>query len=203
VAALGVVGLATRRWVSPVIFVVAVMAALLLPPLTFPGVWTPPQLLARCAIMFAAGAVMYHWRDVIPAKWSLVAVSAVIVVVASVLLPDYRVVAALPLAYVVIVSGALIHNKRLRLRTDLSYGLYIYAFPMQQLMAIIGLTVLNPVVFFVVSTTATLPLAALSWFVVEKRAMSLKSRLKRKGIAAAVESRSEGSRDPEVPTAGA
>ncbi len=199
VAVLGIVGLASRRWVSPAILAFGVAAALLLPPLTFPGVWTIPQLLARCSIMFAAGAVMYQWRDVIPARWSLVAVSAVIVVVASILLPDYRVVAALPLAYAVIVSGALLHNKRLRLRTDLSYGLYIYAFPMQQLLAIIGLTFLNPVAFFVISTMATLPLAALSWFLVEKRAMSLKSRLKRRSIAPAREPQREDSGD-EVPT---
>ena len=129
--------------------------------------------------MFAAGALLYHFRDVIPARWSLVAVSVVIVLAAS-LLPDYRVVAAVPLAYTVIVSGALLRNKRLRLRTDLSYGVYIYAFPIQQLLVICWLGSLNPFVFFGVATIATLPLAAASWFAVEKRAMSLKSRLRRK-----------------------
>ena len=182
VAVIGVVGLATRRWVSPAILALAVVGALFFPPLTYPGVWTIPQVLMRSAIMFAAGACMYHWRDVIPARWSLVAVSVVIVLAAG-LLPDYRVVAALPLAYAVIVSGALIHNKRLRLRTDLSYGVYIYAFPTQQLLASLGLVFLNPLVFFLISTAATLPLAALSWFLVEKRAMSLKSRLKPRSIA--------------------
>jgi peptidoglycan/LPS O-acetylase OafA/YrhL len=191
VAVLGVVGLAARRWISPLLLAVSVVGALLLPPLTFPGLWTAPQLLARCAMMFAAGAVIYQWRDKIPARWSLVAVSVVIVVVASVFLPDYRVVAALPLAYAVIVAGALIQHKRLRLRTDLSYGVYIYAFPVQQLLAISGLTFLTPVVFFIVSTVATLPLAALSWFLVEKRAMVLKSRLKRRDMAVAQESRLE------------
>ncbi|MDV3130402.1 acyltransferase [Mycobacterium sp. 21AC1] len=179
---LGVVGLASRRWVSPVILVLAVCGAMLLPPLTFPGLWTIPQLLMRTAIMFAAGAVMYHWRDVIPARWSLVAVSVVIVLAAG-LLPDYRVVAGLPLAYAVITSGALLRHKRLNLRTDLSYGMYIYAFPTQQLLVVFGLAFLNPLVFFGVSTIATLPLAALSWFLVEKRAMALKSRLKRRSVA--------------------
>lgn len=175
VAVLGVVGLATRRWVSPVILVLGVVGALLLPPLTYPGVWTIPQLTMRTTIMFAAGAFMYQWRDVIPARWSLVAVSVVIVLAAG-LLPDYRVVAALPLAYAVIVSGSLIQNKRLNLRTDLSYGLYIYAFPTQQMLASTALVALSPLVFFVFSMVATIPLAAMSWFVVEKRAMALKSR---------------------------
>jgi peptidoglycan/LPS O-acetylase OafA/YrhL len=187
VAGLGVIGLASRRWVSPVILVLATFGATLLPPLTFPGVWTIPQLAVRAAIMFAAGALLYQWRGVIPARWSLVAVS-VVIVLASGLLPDYRVVAALPLAYAVVVSGALIKNKRLTLRTDLSYGMYIYAFPTQQLLAVGGLYSLNPFVFFVISTAATLPPAALSWFLVEKRSLSLKSRLKRKNTTPSGES---------------
>lgn len=182
VAAIGVVGLANRRWVSPAILAVAVGGALVLPPLTFPGVWTIPQLAVRSAIMFAAGAVMYQWRDKIPARWSLVALSLVIVAAAS-RLPDYRVIGALPLAYAVIVSGTLLRNRRLRLRTDLSYGVYIYAFPVQQLLAVCGLIWLNPFVFFALSAAATVPLAALSWFVVEKPATSLKYRLKRKWAA--------------------
>lgn len=191
VAGIGVVGLANRRWVSPTLLALAVFGAMLLPPLTFPGVWTIPQLAVRSALMFSAGALLYQWRDVIPARWSLVAVSMVIVLLSG-LLPDYRVVAGLPLAYAVVVSGALIHNKRLRLRTDLSYGVYIYAFPMQQLLAVCGLASLNPLVFFVIATIATLPLAALSWFLVEKPALSLKSRLKRRSVAPTTQ------RQPEV-----
>lgn len=180
VAGIGIAGLANRKWVSPAIVALAVFLATLLPPLTLSVPWTIPQLLVRSAITFAAGALIYQWRDLIPARWSLVMVSAVIVVLAAGLLPDYRVVAAIPLAYAVIVTGALIHKKRLRLRTDLSYGTYIYAFPIQQLLIICGLGNLNPLVFFVISTVATLPLAAMSWFLVEKRAMSIKSRLLRK-----------------------
>ncbi|HTX95867.1 MAG TPA: acyltransferase [Mycobacterium sp.] len=178
VAGLGVIGLAHRRWVSPAALALAVFAATLIP---FPPE-SMRQTIVRCAMMFAAGALLYHFQDLIPARWSLVAVS-VTIVAASSLLPDYRVVAAVPLAYAVVVSGALIHNKRLRLRTDLSYGVYIYGWPIQQLLAICGLVSLNPSVFFLLATIATLPLAALSWFLVEKRAMSLKSRLKRKWSA--------------------
>lgn len=177
VAGLGVLGLAGRRWVSPVILALATVGALLLPPLTFPGVWTIPQLAVRAAIMFAAGAVLYQWRDVIPARWSLVAVSLVIVA-ASGFLPDYRVVGALPLAYAVVVTGVLLKSERLTIRTDISYGVYIYASPMQQLLAVAGLYTLNPFVFFGVSVAAVIPPALLSWFLVEKRALRLKSRPK-------------------------
>lgn len=187
VAGLGVLGLVSKRWVSVTLLALATIGAIFLPPLTFPGVWTIPQLAVRAMIMFAAGALIYQWRDVIPARWSLVAISVVIVLAAG-LLPDYRVVAALPLAYAVIVSGALIKNRRLNLRTDVSYGMYIYASPTQQLLAVGGLATFNPFVFFFVSTAATFVPATLSWFLIEKRALALKARFKRKVVAPPLES---------------
>jgi peptidoglycan/LPS O-acetylase OafA/YrhL len=117
---------------------------------------------------------------------------SVVIVLAASLLPNYRLIGAIPLAYAIIVSGALIHNKRLRLRTDLSYGVYIYAFPIQQLLVICGLGIMNPIVFAIIAAIATLPLAALSWFLVEKPSLSLKSRLKRRSIAPAGEQRVKG-----------
>jgi hypothetical protein len=87
----------------------------------------------------------------------------VVIVLAASLLPNYRLVGAIPLAYAIIVSGALIHNKRLRLRTDLSYGVYIYAFPIQQLLVIYWLGSMNPIVFAIIATIATLPLARWRW----------------------------------------
>ena len=201
VAVLGVVGLRNRRWLIPALLALALSCSALLPPWNLfaedpPGthrgidVATVALLagaaVARFTVMFLAGALLYQLRNVIPARWSLVAVS-VVIVLASMLLPNYRLVAAVPLAYAIIVSGALIHNKGLRLRNDLSYGVYIYAYPVQQLLIICGLASLNPFVFFGVATVATLPLAGLSWFLVEKPAMSLKSRLTQRGTAAAGE----------------
>lgn len=178
VAVLGVLGLATKRWLIPVAFVVTLGATAWFSYPVF-AMQTIPQMVARFAVMFAAGALLHRFRDVLPARWSLVAVSVVLVMVAG-LLPNYRVLGAIPLAYAIIVSGALIRNKRLSLRNDLSYGMYIYAFPVQQSLAIMGLASLNPFLFFVVATAGTVPLAALSWFLVEKRAMRLKARLKRR-----------------------
>jgi peptidoglycan/LPS O-acetylase OafA/YrhL len=185
VAAFGIAGLLTRRWFLPTIMVLAAVSAAMLPPMTFPGAWTIQQAVARFAMMFVAGALLNQFRTAIPARWSLVGLSLVIVAGAS-LMPDYRVLGAIPLAYAIIVSGSLLHHKRLQLRTDLSYGVYIYAFPTQQLLIIIfGASVLTPILFFPLATLATLPLAALSWFLVEKPALSLKKRLLRRPGATA------------------
>ncbi|MGA8330118.1 MAG: acyltransferase [Mycobacterium sp.] len=177
VAVLGVIGLLGRRWLFPVAFALT-LAWTVFAPCPFDG-GTVTERLARLAAMFAAGALIHRFRDVIPARWSLVAVSAVIVLLAN-LLPDYRAVAAIPLAYTVIVSGALIHNKRMNLRTDLSYGTYVYACPIQQVLVIAGLGTLNPLVFAIIATLVTLPFAAMSWFLIEKPAMKLKKRINRK-----------------------
>jgi peptidoglycan/LPS O-acetylase OafA/YrhL len=180
VAGLGLVGLLGRRWLFPVAFALALVWTTLA-SYSIDGTMTVAQNAARFAVMFTAGALMHRFRDVIPARWSLVAVSVAIVLVAT-LLPDYRLIAAVPLTYAVIVSGALIHNERLNLRTDLSYGTYIYACPIQQLLVICGLGTLNPIVFGIIGAVATLPFAALSWFLVEKPAMVLKARIRGKKV---------------------
>ena len=69
--------------------------------------------------------------------------------IASGFAQNYRLIAALPLAYAIIVSGALV--RRFPLRNDISYGMYIYAFPVQQLLATLGLVSLHPTVFFLVA----------------------------------------------------
>lgn len=179
VATAGVAGLLKYRATIPAAFGLSVaLAALVSYPVQ--AMETIPQIVARFALMFAAGALLHQFKDRIPARWYLVAMAGVVVVVAGLLMSNYRVIAAIPLAYAIIVSGVLVKSRRLNLRNDLSYGLYIYAWPVQQLLVICGLAVLHPSVFFVAATAATLPLAAASWFLIEKHAMSLKSRLKRK-----------------------
>ncbi len=197
VAVLGVTGLLRRRWLLPGLFLLALLWSGRLPPLSGLMEQPPNQqnpidpatavmvvqgVSARFAIMFLAGALVYQYRDRIPARWSLVVLSLVIVLAAS-LLPNYRLAGAIPLAYAIIVSGALVRSRWLNLRNDLSYGVYIYGWPVQQLLIIYGLAVLNPFAFAVVATVVTVPLAALSWFVVEKPALTLKSRWQRKSEA--------------------
>ena len=170
VALLGVAGLLKYRWTIPAAFALTFLATAVF---GFPAfaMSTIPQMISRFAVMFAAGALIYRYQDKIPARWSLVALCGGIVLLSG-LLPNYRVLGAIPLAYLVIISGALL--KRPNLRNDLSYGVYIYAFPIQQLLVIIGLGTLGVIPFFVLATLVTLPLAAASWFLVEKRALVFK-----------------------------
>lgn len=57
---------------------------------------------------------------------------------------------------------------------DLSYGLYIYALPIQQLV-IQKTALLNPLTHFFVSYIIAFPIAALSWYFIEKPMLRLKN----------------------------
>lgn len=57
---------------------------------------------------------------------------------------------------------------------DFSYGLYLYAFPVQQLIVYLFPGTLNLLVMMLISILATLPLAYFSWHVIEKPALLLK-----------------------------
>jgi peptidoglycan/LPS O-acetylase OafA/YrhL len=62
-------------------------------------------------------------------------------------------------------------------RGDFSYGLYIYAFPIQQLLVKFAGPSLNPLALFVAAMAITVPVAIGSWFLIEKPFLRLKSRL--------------------------
>jgi peptidoglycan/LPS O-acetylase OafA/YrhL len=173
---LGLVGLLRRRWFLAVALAAMLGWSAILPPWTTDEPVSLAQIFARFAVMFLAGALIHQCRDVIAARWSVVAVCAAIVL-GSCFLPNYRLLAALPLAYLLIVMGALVRGRRWQLRNDLSYGVYIYAWSIQQLLVICGLGFLNPILFATVVAFPVFALAAVSWFWVEKPALSLKDRL--------------------------
>jgi peptidoglycan/LPS O-acetylase OafA/YrhL len=64
-------------------------------------------------------------------------------------------------------------------KLDLSYGTYLWAFPVQQTVIVLG-KVSNPLLLFAIVTPIVLAIATLSWLCVEKPALRLKSfRLRR------------------------
>jgi peptidoglycan/LPS O-acetylase OafA/YrhL len=68
------------------------------------------------------------------------------------------------------------HIKNFAKSGDYSYGLYIWAFPLQQIISR-SFEGLNAYSLFVLSAIATLFFAALSWHLIEKNALRLKNKL--------------------------
>jgi peptidoglycan/LPS O-acetylase OafA/YrhL len=90
---------------------------------------------------------------------------------------DYRAFAALPLAYLLISLAVTLPARlqRVGATNDISDGVYIYAFPLQQLLATVGIHRHGYLLFRAASLAATLPVAAASWWLVEKRALHWKN----------------------------
>jgi peptidoglycan/LPS O-acetylase OafA/YrhL len=136
-----------------------------------------PSTLARLAPYFGLGSLLYLARRAVPitplsvgAAWGVVVASRG----TSLFAPAFAVAVALTTVWLAYSNlGAL---KRWGRFGDFSYGLYIYAFPVQQ-----TLIALFPswhrLEHFVATYAATLLCAVLSWRLVEAPSLSLKKRL--------------------------
>ena len=175
VAALGVAGLVRTRLVTGVTLALWVAGVLLL-LLGQTGPGEPGSMVLRTSLMFACGAATWLHADRIPVAGTLVAGSAALVLVGVLLVPaDYRLVAAPAVAYLWLwVALRLGRWPRLVLRHDLSYGVYVYGFPVQQALLVLGLGGLGWAGFTLVSALVVLPLAALSWVLVERPCLRLR-----------------------------
>lgn len=130
----------------------------------------------RLGFMFMCGVLLcLYARNLPAARW--VPVACLLALPLTWFLPDYRLLGGPLLAYLVIWVGGAIHRPLLQLNNrDVSYGVYIYAFPIQQALAIAGLTMLPPLVFGTLSLALTIPIATLSWVLIERPALKLKDR---------------------------
>lgn len=128
------------------------------------------------SLPFAVGIAMYLWRDrIVLSPW----IAAALVVLAALMrggpLQGPATVTALTyslfwLAYVP--AGALRHYNRIG---DYSYGIYIYAFPVQGLMVWLW-GPMSPVGNILLALPATLAISVWSWHVVEKPSLALGRR---------------------------
>jgi peptidoglycan/LPS O-acetylase OafA/YrhL len=129
----------------------------------------------RFGLLFLSGTLIFQFRHRIPLKWPL-ALAASVVVGATMPFMDgnYRLVAALPWAYLLLWLSARLPT-RLGSRNDLSYGLFLFGFAAQQILAVFGLPTLGWIPYVAGSVALAIALAAAGWFLVEKPAMRLKA----------------------------
>lgn len=184
VAVAGALGMLTRRrvWVLAGTGLLAVLTALQeagVPVLVNDRV-------LRLVFVFALGALAWIYADKLPIRGWLAVVSLAVFVPSTVLFEDYRVLGAAPFAYLLVYVGI-----RLRLpwrpSADLSYGTYIYHWPVFALLNVSALGSLPTWAFVPVGLVLTVvgP-AALSWWLVEKRALAAKDSVVPDRIAGVV-----------------
>lgn len=176
VLALGICRLLTKR-ICLVLFAGCLAASVVVDFTSISNFWLNNG--SRFGLMFLAGALIYFYQDLLPANRTALVIAASIVV-GGLFIPDYRIVAALPVAFACICFGAYLKHPFFQLRNDVSYGVYIYAFPIQQLLASTGFYIAGVLPYALVATAITLCFAAASWFIVEKPSNKLRRRLSHK-----------------------
>lgn len=162
------------RWVLPALF----LAVLVLRPLAEGPLDVSTHLYlngARLVGYFLAGAAVWAWAGTWRPTWGHIAgAAAVYAVLTDLGWADLY--GQLPLAVLLLGLGAA-PSRGWTTRTDLSYGVYIYAYPVQQLLVLLGTASWGVAANSLLVVALTLPLALLSWTLVEKPALTAKAWL--------------------------
>jgi peptidoglycan/LPS O-acetylase OafA/YrhL len=168
VAALGVLRCFRFPWLTSV-GIVGVFAYLVVLPAYLGG--PTPWLGYVQAGFFGAGCIACLLRRRVPVSSGLMLLLLVAAIVTrnlSHLMPFTW----LAIGYFVLWFCYVPRIPRIPRDTDLSYGTYLWAFPVQQVLVMSG--VREPLQLFAIATPIVLVIAALSWFLVEKPALRLK-----------------------------
>ncbi|CAN5370560.1 acyltransferase [soil metagenome] len=132
------------------------------------------KLVLPMILAFFGGMLVLLFGDRIRQNWQTVAVAGIVLVVA-VVLGIVPVLGPLPLAYLLLVLGNVLPLSRIGSKFDISYGAYIYAWPVQQAISLAGGAELPLIVYIVLVFVGTVPLAFLSCWLIERPALRLKS----------------------------
>jgi peptidoglycan/LPS O-acetylase OafA/YrhL len=132
---------------------------------------------------FGMGVLLYVIRDRVPLSGRLAALCAVLLFVAGwkqhpMILPDMAAIVG-PYLMLWLAYQRHVRVPRFGRFGDFSYGMYIYAFPIQQLAAHIFYPDVRAWKIFVLSYPIILALSILSWHLVERPALRLRRRLSR------------------------
>jgi len=92
--------------------------------------------------------------------------------------PSYSFFLYFIIPYITLTFGTMKHAKIFSFfkRGDISYGLYLWAYPVQQVLISLNQSMNNPMVLFFASTIFTAFLALISWLVVEKPMLKFKPK---------------------------
>jgi peptidoglycan/LPS O-acetylase OafA/YrhL len=178
VALLMVTGLLRRRGVVLGLFVASWLLSLgfrvegwVLGGKELGAMFGPPQIWARMWPLYLSGVVFWLYRERIALRGWMAAVSAAALVGASLVSWGWTALFPLAGAYLLLwfafTPGVRLHG--FGRFGDFSYGTYLYAFPVEQLVVKVVGHGMAPLALFAAATPVTLLLAVGSWYGVERR----------------------------------
>jgi peptidoglycan/LPS O-acetylase OafA/YrhL len=130
--------------------------------------FSSPNMWPRLFTYFFAGAAFYLWRDVIP-KSALLFGMALITIITALRIGGAEfvlIIAGTYCIFAIALSTAAVPRIQ-GTRVDLSYGVYLFGFPIQQLIIAGSSQSITPIWLFATSLPATCLVAYLSWVFIE------------------------------------
>ena len=124
---------------------------------------------------FFAGVIFYKYREnIIVSKriWLILLIFFLL----AIFFGNLKIISLFTLPYLILVAGATIKKRFFSSKGDYSYGMYIYAFPIQQVVVHLYKNELNVWSFFALSSCITLCISIVSWHYFEKRILKLKNK---------------------------
>ncbi len=148
----------------------------------FPWLANKQTLTLTLAFFIGATAAIFAKRIVLDGR---IAIAAGLVVVATLALGAWVLLGYVAFAYVVfyLAASASAPWRRIGAKNDYSYGMYVYGFLIQQVTAYLGWYRWGYVPWVAATIAITAICAFASWHVIEKPALSLKSRGPGKGLS--------------------
>lgn len=129
------------------------------------------------ALIFFSGVMMYKYESRIKLSYTAGILSFIAFVALSISFSDFTpLFGATLLAYALFSIGKSTALSGFNKFGDFSYGVYIYAFPIQQMIAAVTQTG-DPYKMFALSLVLSFVAAAFSWHLVESKALGLKSKI--------------------------
>ena len=176
IGALGALGLLRPR----VIGVLAAGGLLIAAAAAATGAdWLVHTYTLRFAVVFLVGAAMFMYADRVPLTPLLAAAAAGLLAFSLAITELYLVFGPLTLSYLLLYAGSGRRLAKVGARNDLSYGIYVYAWPIQVLVLAAGVGAardgLGLAAHIAVSLPITVLAAAVSWRLIESPALDRKS----------------------------
>lgn len=125
-------------------------------------------------LFFFAGSTWFLYQDKIPMNNKYFILASLLYIL-SLRYGFYALVGPVTFVYAVFYLAAKFPIKSFDRKADLSYGIYIYAFPVQQMLSQIGVQAAGVWVYSLAAAILTIPFATASYFLVERPALKLKS----------------------------
>lgn len=183
-AALGIIGVLRRRWLFAALFAALVVWYLAIyhgEKMKMLGQDDLPEV--KLGLFFAAGMAMHYFRDIWDSRRGRFFGSvAVVLLAAAAIAIHHELIAAfllVPWFVVTIGTASTPVLRRFGRFGDLSYGVYIYAFPVQQTIVWASNNRLPVSMGIACAVPFVLAAAYVSWHCIEKPALKLKPRAPR------------------------